>query len=190
MSVLDAFLNAQRRWRRWRDRDVRAHRKDWRGPRAAAIHKKRKESWRAFKKARRAWRKVRRGKGYLTPHFFMKEFDCKDGTPVPAYMKGALRSWCHVIGEPMRSKFGPLTVHSGYRTWSYNRKVGGVSDSYHIYTVRRAYPAVDFSCTRGTPDEWGRFARRQLGARGGVGIYPSQHFTHVDARPMATNWRG
>lgn len=90
----------------------------------------------------------------------------------------------------MRSRFGPLTVHSGYRTPSYNDRVGGVSNSYHIYTVRRAYPAVDFSCSRGTPDAWAKLAYQQLRNTGGVGVYPGQNFTHVDMRPVGTRWRG
>lgn len=190
MSALGAFRRAKWRWERWRRRDKRAHRKGWRGPRHDRAHAQRAEKWKLFKAARKAWHRVRRSRDYLTPHFKMSEFNCKNGTPVPRYMKRELRKWCQTIGEPMRAKFGPLTVHSGYRTYSYNARVGGVNNSFHIYTIRKAYPAVDFSCQRGTPDAWARLAYKQLNGRGGVGVYPGQHFTHVDMRPLGTRWRG
>lgn len=123
-------------------------------------------------------------------HFRFEEFACRDGTPCPRYMRRALGDWAWHVGEPMRRKFGVVTVLSGYRTAVYNIAVGGARHSYHVYTDRRADPAVDFRCARGTPDEWGAEARRLLGREGGVGIYPSQGFTHADTRRVRADWRG
>ena len=90
----------------------------------------------------------------------------------------------------MRERYGRVTVLSGYRTVTYNIAVGGVRNSFHVYTERKAYPAVDFRCERGSPELWGRAARQMLGSSGGVGVYPGQGFTHADTRPVRSDWRG
>ena len=37
--------------------------------------------------------------------------------------------------EPMRKKYGRVTIVSGYRTRSHNRRVGGASNSFHLYAM-------------------------------------------------------
>ena len=155
---------------------------------------RRRRSWRkkvrleSILRQRRQRRAKRRDK--IGQFFCLREFNCRDGTRVPSYMREPLRKWASKIGDPMRRRFGTITVYSGYRTPSYNASVGGVPGSYHIYTDRRASPAVDFGCARGTPQQWGAYARLLLGQTGGVGIYPSQRFTHADTRPYRQDWWG
>jgi hypothetical protein len=46
-------------------------------------------------------------------------------------VKGSLELLCASILEPMREKFGPLVVHSGFRSQALNRAVGGSPTSQH-----------------------------------------------------------
>lgn len=116
----------------------------------------------------------------LTPNFHVREFDTRDGTPVPTEAVPALREWCEKIGEPLRARFGAVHVTSGYRHAAYNRAIGGASASVHIYD----YPgrngravAVDFTCASGGPRDWFNFT---AGKADGRGLYSTFH--HADTR--------
>ena len=61
----------------------------------------------------------------LSRHFVVEEFDCKDGTKVQQRDYNGLEYLCRTYLEPLRKKYGAVTVHSGFRTSSWNRKVGG-----------------------------------------------------------------
>ncbi len=72
---------------------------------------------------------------------------------------------------------GPLDIHSGYRTPAVNRAVHGAGDSQHLRAM-----ALDI----GVPS--GRFpvvVQTALAmARGGVGIYRTRGFVHLDNGPV------
>lgn len=121
----------------------------------------------------------------ITPHFRWREFrDPHARRPVPLSCRAGVRKLCQNVLEPLRAKFGPATIHSGYRTRETNAEVGGAPASYHIYTDRPAYPAVDISFSRGTVREWAAAAER-LGV-GGMGVYGSH--LHLDGRPTRARW--
>jgi uncharacterized protein YcbK (DUF882 family) len=88
--------------------------------------------------------------------------------------------------EPMRAKFGACTVHSGYRTEAYNKRVGGKPGSRHQYHTFPSEPAADVTFPRGNPREWAAEAERLLTGRGGIGTYPG--FVHVDIRAARSRW--
>ena len=64
----------------------------------------------------------------ITDHFKVKEFACKDGSPVvfvDEYMVALL--------EMLRKKINkPIIITSGYRTPGHNKKVDGAKYSYHM----------------------------------------------------------
>lgn len=122
--------------------------------------------------------------GRLSPHFHVREFDCKDGRRVPKIAVPALLVLCKRYLEPMRAEFGPCLVMSGYRPADYNRRIGGASESQHIYELTPSSVAADLIFARGRASEWYAFAD-ELDA-GGVGRYPS--FVHVDNRPGRARW--
>lgn len=131
----------------------------------------------------------------LSKHFVVEEFDCKDGTTVKSREYRGLAYLCRQYLEPMRARFGPCTVHSGYRTVSWNRIVGGEPNSFHIYPMHDGNDqAADVSFSQGNPEAWAAFAnsirQRKRKGKGGIGIYPSQGFVHVDIRDYSANWRG
>ncbi len=124
----------------------------------------------------------------LSPHFTIEEFDCHCGTHVPKAAIPALKELCEHVLEPMRAKYGPCTVLSGYRTVKHNVKIGGAKFSQHIYELTPESVAADLVFRLGTPADWARFAD-QLGA-GGVGRYDASGFVHCDNRPGRARWTG
>jgi uncharacterized protein YcbK (DUF882 family) len=129
----------------------------------------------------------------LSKHFAVEEFDCHDGTKVQRRDYDGLKYLCRTYLEPLRKKYGAVSVHSGFRTPSYNRSVGGAPNSMHIYTAHDGNDqAADISCARGTPADWHRtlntIRRRKRGGKGGLGLYPT--FVHCDIRDYQADWRG
>jgi hypothetical protein len=142
----------------------------------------------------KAFRRVRGWpRGQLTAHFHLREFYCKDGTrPKPGRWR-TYRTLCKQYLEPMRREFGPATVHSGYRTPSWNAQVGGERGSYHVNDWHDVDDvAADVSFARGTAAEWHtaaiKYRRRRRRGKGGVGKYRT--FVHVDTRDYPANWSG
>ena len=127
--------------------------------------------------------------GQLSPHFHVKEFACHDGTPVPKCAYDALRRLCVIVLEPMRQKFGPCRVLSGYRHREYNRSIGGARYSQHIYDDGPESVAADVRFAKGSPKEWAAYADKLL-PRGGVGRYDRSGFVHVDNRSYKARWKG
>jgi uncharacterized protein YcbK (DUF882 family) len=100
---------------------------------------------------------------------------------------------CRVFLEPLRKKYGAVHVNSGFRTRSYNARVGGASNSMHVYTIHDGNDqAADVTCARGTPTDWHRtlnaIRSSERNGRGGLGLYRT--FVHVDIRDHKADWRG
>ena len=68
------------------------------------------------------------GNKKLSENFSVKEFRCKDGSDKILVDEKLVK-----LLQKMRDKFGVIIITSAYRTKSYNKKVGGVSDSQHLY---------------------------------------------------------
>jgi uncharacterized protein YcbK (DUF882 family) len=121
----------------------------------------------------------------LTENFNVIEFACKDGTPVPekylcnvqtlAYNLQVLRDY---LGEPVR-------LNSGYRTPSYNKKVGGKPASKHLTAE-----AADITVKSKSPKQLAVIIEKLISQgkmkQGGLGVYPG--FTHYDVRGTKARW--
>jgi len=152
----------------------------------------------AFRLHRRAVRKLARlisQANRPSPNFSYAEFNTKDGTPVPESAYKGLDHLCQNYLEPLRKKFGPVSITSGYRHAAYNRRIGGASNSVHIYDHPGrdgSAVAADIVCAKGTPSQWSAYLD-SLGA-GGIGTYPRSGFTHVDNRDRMgwpkSRWNG
>jgi hypothetical protein len=59
----------------------------------------------------------------LSPHFTVEEFDCHNGAKVQKRDYAGLEVLCRVYLEPMRKKYGPVKVLSGFRTRTYNAAI-------------------------------------------------------------------
>ena len=117
------------------------------------------------------------GSTYLKPNFKVKEFACNDGSDIVLISDG-LVDLLHKI----RDHFGvAVTINSGYRTPSYNKKVGGVSNSQHVKGT-----AADIVVKGVDPLTVGQYVEYIMPDHGGIGVY--QSFTHVDVRANRSRW--
>jgi hypothetical protein len=74
----------------------------------------------------------------LSPHFTLEEMIKSqsgdragiDNLPPPT-CREALRALCLHVLEPIRERFGPVVINSGYRGPELNRMVGGAASSQH-----------------------------------------------------------
>lgn len=110
-------------------------------------------------------------------NFKIKEFACKDGSD-EIKIEDELVEKLQII----RSYFNaPVTINSAYRTPSWNRSVGGVTNSNHVLGK-----AADIVVKGHSPSEVAAFAKK-IGFRG-VGTY--KDFVHVDTREKVSYWNG
>lgn len=121
----------------------------------------------------------------LTENFSREEFDCKDGTKVPAELTPNLRELVKNL-QVLREDIGePIHVNSGYRTPAYNKRVGGKSASQHLKAK-----AADITAKSFTPKQLAARIEKLIAAgkmkQGGIGIYPG--FVHYDVRGTKARW--
>ena len=80
-----------------------------------------------------------------------------------------------------------IRINSCYRSPAYNTCVGGEPNSFHS-----RFFAIDFTCQAGTPEIWRRVAARLRDENpkfeGGIGVYHSQNFVHIDTRGSRADW--
>lgn len=76
----------------------------------------------------------------LSPHFKLSEFTAS-ATAVQCHINNSpneeqienLRFLCVNVLEPLREKFGPIIISSGFRSQMLNNAVGGVKNSQHKF---------------------------------------------------------
>lgn len=110
-------------------------------------------------------------------NFAVREFACKDGSraviinpKLPEYLQKA------------RNHFGkPLIITSGYRTTAHNSKVGGVSNSQHVFGN-----AADVYIPGVSVMELYNYFCDIAGNSCGIGIYDT--FVHFDVRPVKSRF--
>lgn len=108
----------------------------------------------------------------VSANFKVKEFRCKDGSDKILIDVDFVKDRLQTI----RDHFGaPVTVNSAYRTESYNKKVGGATNSYHLKGQ-----AFDIVVKCHTPQEVARYAQ----TLGIPGIIQYSGFVHVDSREV------
>lgn len=121
-----------------------------------------------------------KGEYNLTNNFKVKEFACKDDFPIvliDIYLVNILQELRDYLGKP-------ITIISGYRTDSYNKKIGGSNYSYHIVGQ-----AIDFTCDY----DMNKIAiwLENYGIKG-IGLYidkNSYDYIHIDSRSNKYYWK-
>lgn len=107
----------------------------------------------------------------ITEHFKVKEFACKDGSPIVF-----VDDWLAVMLEIARKKIEkPITITSGYRTLSHNEKIGGAKYSYHTRGM-----AADIRADGITPKELAEVLNKIAPNSCGIIVY--NNWVHFDTR--------
>ena len=123
--------------------------------------------------------KKKEGNVKLSENFKVKEFACKDGSDV-IFVSPELVE----ILQKVRNHFGKaVTINSGYRTPTYNKKIGGATYSQHTYGT-----ACDIKISGIKPKAVAQYVETLMPNSGGIGIY--SNFTHIDVREVKSRWNG
>lgn len=118
-------------------------------------------------------------------NFTIEELKCKDGTPVPPELLDNANRLLDNL-QVLRDYIGEAVfLNSGYRTPSYNKKVGGAKNSQHLKAT-----AGDITARGKTPRQLYNIILKLIKEGkmhdGGVGLYPG--FVHYDVRPKPARW--
>lgn len=120
----------------------------------------------------------------LSENFKVSEFLCKGSG---CCTEGKIDDKLVEILQKIRDHFGkPVYISSAYRCHTWNKKVGGVTGSYHTYGQ-----AADIKVDDTTPAEVAKYAE-SIGVLG-IGLYETDadgHFVHVDTRTNKSYWYG
>lgn len=117
------------------------------------------------------------GNTYLAYNFRVKEFACNDGSDTVLISDKLVD-----LLQKIRDHFGvAVTINSGYRTSTYNKKVGGATNSQHVKGT-----AADIVVKGVDPLTVAQYAEYLMPNYGGIGVY--QTFTHVDVRTNRSRW--
>ena len=117
------------------------------------------------------------GSTYLSTNFRVKEFACNDGSDTVLISEELVN-----LLQKIRDHFADqVIINSGYRTSTYNKQVGGATNSQHVKGT-----AADIVVKGATPLEVAQYAEYLQPNSGGIGVY--QSFTHVDVRSSRSRW--
>lgn len=120
----------------------------------------------------------------LSENFKVSEFLCKGSG---CCTEGKIDPALVTILQKIRDHFGkPVHISSAYRCPTWNKKVGGVSGSYHLRGQ-----AADIKVEDTAPAEVAKYAE-SIGVLG-IGLYETNadgHFVHVDTRTKKSYWYG
>lgn len=115
----------------------------------------------------------------ISTNFKVKEFACNDGSDKILIDVDLVNNTLQLLRSLCNS---PLYINSGYRTESYNKKVDGATNSYHV--KGRAFDISNKIYTTATLAK----CCELLGCNG-IGIYNTQKFIHIDSREKKYYWK-
>ena len=120
----------------------------------------------------------------LSANFRVSEFLCHGSG---CCTQGKVDEKLVQILQQIRDHFGkPVHITSAYRCAAWNKRVGGVSRSYHL-----SGQAADIKVEDTAPAEVAKYAE-SIGVLG-IGLYETDsdgHFVHVDTRTTKSFWYG
>lgn len=115
----------------------------------------------------------------MTKNFKLQEFYCKDGTPVPLELQHnvvKLANNLQVLRDYLNK---PIIINSAYRHPSYNKSIGGASNSQHLY-AKASDIRVSGLTSKEVYDVIIQLIQQGKMHNGGLGLYPT--FVHYDVR--------
>lgn len=126
----------------------------------------------------KGWSGVMHGRDQLRDNFQVWEFACSDNTQVIPVHTDHLNKL-----QSLRLRIGkPLKITSAFRSYGYNKSIGGASKSQHVLGT-----ATDIAVPSGmSVDEFAKHCEA-IGFDG-VGRYYMSNFVHVDSRGRKARW--
>jgi len=123
----------------------------------------------------------------LEENFHLKEFMCRDGTPVPDYLIENVKKLAKNLQVLRNYVQRPIIVISGYRTKKYNTKIKGARRSQHLLAKAAdiKIPGLQPSTVK---DIIVSLIKSGHMDSGGIGLYTT--FTHYDIRGRNARWLG
>jgi uncharacterized protein YcbK (DUF882 family) len=126
------------------------------------------------------------GAGEFESYFGAQRKGVKNSQPPQRLWKNIVPT-LRVVDE-LRASFGkPCRILSSYRSPAYNKAVGGAAQSQHL-----DFNALDITFDGVSPQqvydrliEW----RKAGQFTGGLGLYPSSRFVHIDTRGRNSTWK-
>lgn len=107
----------------------------------------------------------------ITEHFKVKEFACKDGSPI-VFVDEYLAVLLEILRKTIKK---PVIITSGYRTPEHNKKVGGAKNSFHMRGM-----AADITVKDMTPKDVAKELDKLAPNSCGIIVYKS--WVHFDTR--------
>ena|SRR5690554_517358 len=121
----------------------------------------------------------------LTSNFRLEEFASPDADYLPIVVINNLYELAQNL-EKLRSRLGvALHVSSGWRTKEHNRRVGGASDSQHLYGKAADIWSEIYS-SKEIHDLIEQLINAGAMQQGGLGLYNT--FVHYDIRGTKARW--
>lgn len=123
----------------------------------------------------------------VTENFYWKEFESRDGSPMPAEVKKNIIPLAQSL-QALRDEIGKsIHINSGYRSPAHNKRIGGVPNSQH--TLGKA---ADIKVSGIKPQELANIIEKLIRNRkmheGAIGIYST--FVHYDIRGTRVRFKG
>ncbi|MAG60002.1 hypothetical protein CMO96_04405 [Candidatus Woesebacteria bacterium] len=123
----------------------------------------------------------------LTENFSLSEFACRDGASVPASYLENVRLLAKNL-QILRGYLAvPVRVISGYRSKSYNTKIGGARRSQHLTAAAADIVIAGVSPAK-VKEVIEQLIKEGKMMKGGIGLYKT--FTHYDVRGRNARWKG
>lgn len=121
----------------------------------------------------------------LTANFTKEEFDCRDGSAMPAKVLENVKIVAKQL-QILRDFVGKkITINSGYRSEKYNKKVGGAPKSQHLQG-KAADITIEGMSPQKVAETLENLIKEGKIKQGGIGIYNT--FTHYDIRGVKVRW--
>lgn len=121
----------------------------------------------------------------LSKNFSKKEFDSKDGTPMPDNVLSNVKCLSINLQVLRDSLNKPITINSAYRSPLHNKRVGGSPNSQHLLgkagdlVVKGMRPIDLYNHIESLID-------KGVMMEGGLGLYNT--FVHYDTRGVKARW--
>lgn len=123
----------------------------------------------------------------LTKNFNLSEFRCRDGSDVPGELMDNVSELAKNLQVLREHVSKPVSIISGYRSPTYNKKIGGARRSQHM-----SAKAADIKIKDLTPAEIKdiivSLIKEGKMKSGGIGLYTT--FVHYDVRGRNARWYG